>query len=176
MKINISSIRETRGISLKFRDQQEIIIPDSFPGFKISNPVEVQGTITNTGEGFLVQAIMEFTYEADCGRCLEKFSSNQKIAVNEQFISGLKTEVDGTVYRFHGDYLDLTECLAEQALLSLPITFLCNPDCLGLCVECGKNLNSGKCQCLDPIPRLEFEKLRTLLSTEGGGANGKSKK
>ena len=40
--------------------------------------------------------------------------------------------------------------------LELPTKFLCNDDCKGVCVMCGKNLNKDQCDCKKPIdPRLE---------------------
>lgn len=47
------------------------------------------------------------------------------------------------------DIIDLTEPIREDILIGLPITPLCQKDCKGLCVECGKNLNFGKCGCLE---------------------------
>ena len=77
----------------------------------------------------------------------KEFASRQKVEIKEQFISGNSSATDDSVFHFSGDIIDLKDCLVEQILLSLPMRIICNPDCLGLCPECGKNLNTGKCQC-----------------------------
>ncbi len=45
--------------------------------------------------------------------------------------------------------IDLAPLVRELSLLALPIKVLCRPDCLGLCQECGANLNDGDCGCDD---------------------------
>ena len=35
----------------------------------------------------------------------------------------------------------------ELVLLDVPSTPLCRPDCAGLCLTCGANLNDGPCGC-----------------------------
>jgi uncharacterized protein len=172
VKVNINSIREFRGVSLKFQGQQEVAIADSALGITVVSPVEVQGTVTNTGEGFLVEAAFEFEYQANCGRCLEGFSRRQNVELKEEFIPGNTSATDDSVFHFSGDYINLQDCLVEQIYLFLPMKVICEPNCLGLCPECGKNLNTWKCQCSGEIVHPEFEKLRTLLSTKGGGSNG----
>ena len=56
------------------------------------------------------------------------------------------------------------ECVLAREVLYLgsAIVFppLCKPDCKGLCPQCGKNLNEGKCGCSarQVDPRLEILK------------------
>jgi uncharacterized protein len=57
---------------------------------------------------------------------------------------------------FDGDtgFIDLAPLVRELSLLDVPFNPVCRPDCLGLCIECGQNLNEGDCGCktddLDP--------------------------
>lgn len=47
---------------------------------------------------------------------------------------------------FNGETIDLAPLAREQVLLSLPsVEPLCKEGCLGLCAECGQNLNDGAC-------------------------------
>jgi uncharacterized protein len=48
---------------------------------------------------------------------------------------------------FQGDGLFLTDVLAEQVTLALPIKVICRSDCRGLCPHCGVNLNTEECRC-----------------------------
>lgn len=48
-----------------------------------------------------------------------------------------------------GGTLDLRQVAAEQIYLELPMKPLCSPTCLGLCVRCRGDLNSGACSCKD---------------------------
>ena len=44
--------------------------------------------------------------------------------------------------------LDLAEAIREEVIL-VPIALLalCEPDCRGLCPQCGINLNKNSCEC-----------------------------
>jgi uncharacterized protein len=102
--------------------------------------------------------------EIACARCLEPVP----YAVTRQFDllyrpagsdSGEDREIelqdkDAAISYYEGEGVELEELLREQILLDLPLKTLCSEDCKGLCPQCGKNLNSGECQCetaaLDP--------------------------
>ncbi len=43
--------------------------------------------------------------------------------------------------------IDLNPDIREEIILDYPIKPLCNPNCKGLCLHCGKNLNEGGCSC-----------------------------
>jgi len=60
-------------------------------------------------------------------------------AFNEKSMSesGLLMPDDG--------HIDFTPVLREYALLEVPIKALCKPDCKGLCIECGQDLNVKDC-------------------------------
>jgi uncharacterized protein len=174
--VNISSIREERGAAIPFTGFQEIL-PAYFEGMalKPTAPVEVKGKVTNTGEGFLVEADLLWAYQANCDRCLQEFNQTQKIELKEEFVAG-RNPSDETVYSFSGDLIDLTKCLTDQIILALPMKLLCSSTCRGFCVTCGANLNFEACQCPTQQMNHQFEILKNLLSPEGGGKNGKSNK
>jgi uncharacterized protein len=45
--------------------------------------------------------------------------------------------------------------VCEDIVFSLPLRFLCDEECKGLCSRCGKNLNDGPCDCKKEIdPRM----------------------
>jgi uncharacterized protein len=41
--------------------------------------------------------------------------------------------------------IDLTPIIRDYAVLDIPISQVCKPDCKGLCPVCGANLNEGDC-------------------------------
>ena len=43
--------------------------------------------------------------------------------------------------------VDLSGLLAESFWLAWPYRFFCRPDCAGLCLVCGADLNLGPCTC-----------------------------
>lgn len=165
MKVNIGPIRDTRGGVTPFEGEQAVDSIKEIAELDLvfSEPVKVKGKVTNTGEGFLVEAELSFEYRVGCGRCLEKFNERRTIAIKEEFLPGFSATADDTVFGFTGDLIDLEKCLNEQVLLALPMKFLCNPECRGFCPGCGVNLNKEDCHCPKERINPDFEKLGSLF-------------
>lgn len=176
MKVDISSICEARGGSVVFQGEHVIDLSDVKLDVELNQPVSVKGSVTNTGDGFLVQGEVVYTYRTNCNRCLESISGSGNVEITEQFASYTPTEADETSYHFQGDLINLSDCLREQVLLSLPMKYTCKEDCRGLCSQCGQNLNYQDCNCHDDNINPQFNKLKSLLNQEGGGSDGKPQK
>lgn len=176
MIVNISSIREERSATIPCVGVWEVNSAD-FEGLALEfkSPVAIQGKITNTGSGFLLEAELNLDYQVCCDRCLGETRQTQKIYIKEEFVSGRDIS-DETVYGFCGDLIDLTECLRDQIILALPMKFLCSPECRGFCPKCGKNLNVEECCCSEEIINHQFELVKNLFFPEGGGSDGKPQK
>lgn len=175
MKVDISSIREARGGSVSFQGEHVIDLSSVELDVELNQPVSVSGSITNTGDGFLVQGEVFYTYRTNCNRCLESISGSGNVEITEQFASYTPTGAD-EFYHFQGDLIDLSDCLREQVLLSLPMKYTCKEDCRGLCPRCGVNLNFQHCNCHTDNFNPQFNKLESLLNREGGGSDGKPQK
>lgn len=176
MKVDISSIRETHGGSIPFEGNLEIDTSGIEMEVELIQPVAVKGLITNTGNGFLVQGEVAYTYRTNCDRCLERVFGSTKVNVAEQFASYSLVKTDEPVYLVQGDMIDLSDCIREQVFLSLPMKITCEADCRGLCSQCGQNLNHQECSCHNESFNPQFLKLKTLLNQEGGGSDGKPNK
>lgn len=176
MKVNIGPIWEIRGGAIEF---DGICPTDEIKeikelGLTFKGPVQVRGKVTNTGDGFLVEADLSFEYQANCSRCLEAFFDGQQVHFEEEFIPEFRRKPDDLTFWFQGEVIDLTACIEEQVMLALPMKFLCDEDCRGFCPECGVPLNRSQCTCSESKTDSRFEKLKSLLTPEGGGSNGKS--
>lgn len=71
-------------------------------------------------------------------------------------------ETNDDIYHYAGDHLELAPMLREQLILATPMHPLCTADCLGLCLRCGKDLNTGPCGCAVEPPSGPFQVLRKL--------------
>jgi len=79
---------------------------------------------------------------------------------DEVSISEAETEVGF----YKGEGLALEDVLREQVLLSVPVKAVCREDCHGLCAQCGKNLNQGKCSCVPVRSDPRWNALREIRS------------
>ncbi len=83
-----------------------------------------------------------------CVRCLEEFERHIKNSVY------LKYDLS-----FDQEFLDITEDIRNEIILSYPSKPLCKDDCKGLCPVCGKNLNLYDCDCEKQELNNSFSKL-----------------
>lgn len=154
MLIDVSKIKNTTGVAFPFMVEEQLPAME-YQGESLSfpDPVKVEGQLTDTGKELVVQGAIHAHLSRSCSRCLEPVEQTVDIPF----------EVECP--RPTGNHLDLGPQVQESLILELPITMLCREDCLGLCNQCGKNLNLGECQCSrdDTDPRLQI--LGKLLKT-----------
>jgi len=142
-------------------------------------PLAVSLDLTNIEGLVAVTGVLEGTIVRECVRCLKKYEDPLAFSVRAAFIPEPKSasrqpkRVDlrksraeaveaqpeedlDDQYHYQGNQLELVPMLREHVILSAPMQPLCSDDCLGLCAQCGKNLNEGPCQCAaePPIPRV----------------------
>lgn len=112
----------------------------------IARNLESVVTVSRTQEGLLLQADVEAELETSCVRCLDDFFLPVSIEFEElyQFPSRYREETD--LILSEDGYIDLKPLYREYLILALPIKRLCKPDCKGLCVVCGANLNEKICE------------------------------
>ena len=82
-----------------------------------------------------VQVHIEGERYFTCSLCLEEFNNLfEKDMTLHYDIKGLESVTLDTDVR-------------DEILLDHPIRILCRPDCKGLCLSCGSNLNEEACDC-----------------------------
>lgn len=110
--------------------------------------------------------------DCTCSRCNEPF--DLPLAVSSQFLGSKDADLaargahtlgtqDLDVVFMPEDEVDEEALVKEQVQLQVPMHPLCKEDCLGLCPQCGKNWNKGKCSC-NPEPLKEPSALAKALS------------
>lgn len=143
-------------------------ISDLDEDLRIVFPITGTLTLIRTADGILARASLKAAVELDCCRCLEPFSMEVELEIEEEFepsvdihtgakLPVLATAQDATTIDEH-HVLDLTEVVRQTIFLAMPMNSVCRRDCAGLCPVCGENLNLRRCQCVadDVDPRLEI--------------------
>ncbi len=126
-------------------------------------PLQGQIVFTRTSEGIYVSGELHSTMPADCVRCLEATRVAITFTFDDIFYYPFYTAPEGEPAVKESGIIDLAPLVRELSLIAAPMQPLCRPDCQGLCMECGQNLNEADCGCeADDIdPRLA--KLKELL-------------
>lgn len=123
-------------------------------------PISVQGTVTSSAGVVRLLADVHYTYDGPCDRCAETMSEDRTFSVEHILVSSVDNEDKEDFLIVENFQLDLDDLIQTEFLLNLPMKNLCKPDCRGLCMTCGKNLNQGLCGCQQEVvdPRLEILK------------------
>lgn len=108
---------------------------------------EVQGLvkISRTPQGLLAEGKFSGETRLECVRCLEEYAHKLEWTFTELYAFSLDNVTDSGLLVPDDAQLDLEELVRDGALLEIPISPICRPDCQGLCIECGQNLNLADC-------------------------------
>lgn len=123
--------------------------------FVFEEPLQWQVSVTNTGGALLLMGDVSGTARTECARCIEPFRFDVVGTVEGYFLipgeeaEGLDEELGEDEFETlpEDSTIDLEPILKAAILLELPLVPLCGEDCLGLCPQCGANLNDGACDC-----------------------------
>lgn len=153
--VDISNLKQQIGNELIIEQDEKFDVLDEV---KFTSPLPVKLHLINTGEVIKITGHLEGEVLLQCIRCLEDFNYNlqwdfkidlyerkEKVEV-EYYNKQLKAnELEKSFYQ--GKNIDLKEEIRQQIILSLPMKTICKEDCLGLCSNCGVNLNKITCGC-----------------------------
>ncbi len=120
--------------------------------------------VGKTPQGLVVQADFSAETTLDCVRCLTSFDHELDWSFTELYAFDKRSETDSGLILPDDAHIDLAVLLREYALLEIPISPICKPDCQGLCIECGQNLNEKDCGHSPEQSDSPFAKLKDLLN------------
>lgn len=174
MQFNIAQLLgELVGATRQYTLDEDITNLD--PGLETTRPLTGSVRFLRTAEGVLVQGTLTTQVRMPCARCTRDLLVDVVVDLEEEFVAlvdlrtGLPTYIPADSDAFLVDeqnILDLSEAVRQYVLLALPMQPLCRPDCAGLCVRCGHDLNDGPCDC-PPEPLDErWTALSQLLTDE----------
>lgn len=138
--------------------QLDLIVPESVGVPLIAVPVgdviEVDARLESVTEGILLSADIFAIAKGECIRCLDPVELEIDRKIQELYLYEEDTakkgsqrkkvapvdddlDVDDTLY-LDGVIMDLEPPIRDAIVLDLPVNPLCEPDCLGLCPDCGQ--------------------------------------
>jgi uncharacterized protein len=112
------------------------------------------------GGGYSLRLRFESRLSGPCMRCLEAADPVTFVDAREIDQPGGGEEL--TSPYVDGDDLDLRAWARDAYALALPTQVLCRPECLGLCPQCGADLNADPDHAHEAAPDSRWAKLREL--------------
>ncbi len=99
------------------------------------------------------------TFELCCDRCLKPIQYDMELSfeldVYAPDVIPENADADEQIY-MEGYQLNIKTLVDSEIIMHWPTKVLCRPDCKGICMKCGKDLNTGECGCdtFVPDPRM----------------------
>lgn len=100
-------------------------------------------------EGIFASGDLTAPTAGECVRCLSPISGEVTPSFAELFAYPGAIERDPQdedaedIFEVSGEEIDIEQVVRDAVVLALPFQPLCKPDCLGLCPQCGIDLNSA---------------------------------
>ena len=141
-------------------DFAQVYQPDELGSFderaSLVEPATVNGTVRMVGAEVFVKGHVKTLAAVECDRCLKQVEIPVDADFELEYVTGPTYESGAaaeltademSVSVFDGESIDVDEIVKEQVLLAVPTRTLCQPDCKGICPECGIDKNTGDCAC-----------------------------
>ena len=155
MRISIPEVKHAKGEAVEYRfDQDLLVYCNDFPqGGNLSLTIKA----SYSSNQVFIAGSLEAVTKCECSRCLDSFKCIIKTDFSDTFeiIRGLDDDDESNnlsleaanYLTIKGDYLYLEEYIRQLIILAQDYSPVCDPNCKGLCPECGVNLNKSSCQC-----------------------------
>jgi len=111
----------------------------------------LRGSVTPTGDDYLLRADLRGDLEGTCARCLEPARIHLDVPLVITYVSSRTDDVPEEdedeigLVTFTGGELDVSNQVRDELVLSIPFNPLCQEGCKGLCPLCGSNRNVVTC-------------------------------
>jgi len=120
---------------------------------KFKEPVKVKAVFTNTKDDIIVSSEVNTVLNVKCHRCLKEFPYEMSIQFEEEIKKSINSAgFDKDVFYLDEDNtIEFDDVVKMHIVLNLPMRFICDVGCKGLCSKCGQNLNIISCTCKEDV-------------------------
>jgi uncharacterized protein len=99
-------------------------------------PIKITANVSRIANAISVELFIDACLRTSCSRCLNEFDISLKKNLKLNYPADKLEPI-----------IDLDTDIREEIILDYPLKPLCKPNCKGLCLKCGINLNEGRCNC-----------------------------
>jgi uncharacterized protein len=156
-QVKVSEIPD-EGLRLSFKaEPAELEL--TVPGVRFLAPIAVDLVLVKAAKAVAATGRITAPAAFECVRCLREFPAPLDIPVSTQFLSApppwspgehVMPSEQAEDYYYRDDVLVLDDLVRQEVILAVPFSPQCKADCLGLCAQCGQDLNVRRCTCAPP--------------------------
>lgn len=142
-------------------NNKEGTLNDSLKDVVQENPYFIKMSVRPAGQAFDARGNFHVELKEQCSFCAKEIKQEIKNRFHEILMFEDKTKCSIESKDVHADeeisvtnltshLFDVSEFLHEMIALNQPHQPVCKPDCKGLCLTCGEDLNETQCHCKAP--------------------------
>lgn len=162
MFVNLTDVLTNEGRTITVQAEPELEqITIGGTMFPVKDINSIVFTLNNIGKGKArITGSTKITIAMNCDRCLKSVDKTLELQIDREVFSPdmIDTIPDGNSDQefMDGCQLNVEDLLNIEIVINWPMKVLCKPDCMGICRQCGKDLNTGTCDCdtFVPDPRM----------------------
>lgn len=159
MQIDVSSL--IKGDSMTFSANETLHLPKEYVILEYSVPVEINGTISNENDVFLLTAYVKANLQSCCDKCLVPVPLAFDLIFSERFAD---SSVEDDISPLLDFRIDTKEVALAAILSNFPMKLLCNESCRGICPICSINRNEENCNCEKGYINPQFAALQSFFT------------
>ena len=111
-------------------------------GIEKATELDIDLRAESVDDGILITGTVSSAAVGECGRCLDPINEEINQSFQELFLYESRTsdnpDDDEEIFTMEGDEADIETAVRDAVILTAPINPLCDPECEGLCSECGE--------------------------------------
>ena len=168
---NLTDVLGSEGKVVEMQVEPELTEISSKAGtYAIESMTPLSLTLTNIGMNKAsVKGSMELVLSMNCDRCLKPVW--QHVALDfTRLVYGPEEQVPDTEDCgqdfMEGYQLNMEDLVRNECFMNLPVKVLCRPDCKGICMRCGKDLNDGECGCDTFVPDPRMARIKDIFDAD----------
>lgn len=124
-------------------------------------------TLMNLGNNKAsVHGKIELSLFMNCDRCLKQTERTLKLEFTRE-VTGpeeyREEDSEDDQNFMQGYQLDTEALIQDECFLNLPVKVLCSPDCKGICMRCGADLNVDACGCDTFVPDPRMARIKDIF-------------
>ena len=114
---------------------------------KVEKPFHIKGQIRNVRDLLTFGGKITGRFLVLCSRCNSEVWVDFECGFDETILKQADDAMsDGILVE--NDAIDIKDAMISNIIVNLPIRYLCDKNCKGLCPSCGANLNIENCNCV----------------------------
>lgn len=138
MKIELRQLSDYRDVIIQ-SEENPAALDLGTSGILVNEPVKIRAAVSKIENSLNLKVSLQAKALGQCSRCLNDIV----LPIAKDFRLNIAIDKSDTS-------VNINEDIRQEIILEYPDKPLCKDSCLGLCPNCGRNLNEGDCNCAPP--------------------------